>query len=240
MVVAAQKRMGQGFTFLTNVTWMRSYDYNTSASNLMAGAAGVQNPFNLTDERALSAFAAPLLWNVAFTYQLPFGKGKPLLSNNRAADYVVGGWSLNGTWIIRSGFPTAITQANNYNSAFGYAGQRPTATGVSSATGGSLEARLGGYLNPAAFTETPQLQFGNVQRLIPMRGPGYNNADVALFKTVGFVERYEVQVRVEAFNAFNTPLFYGPNATVGSGGFGSITSQANIGRQIQLGLRLKW
>jgi hypothetical protein len=240
MVVAAQKRMSQGFTFLTNLTWMASYDYNTSASNLMAGTSGLQNPFNLAAERALSAFAAPLLWNLAFTYELPFGKGKMLLGNNRAADYVVGGWSFNGTWIIRSGFPTAITQSNNYNSAFGYAGQRPNATGISPATSGSLEARLSDYLNPAAFEQTPQLQFGNVGRLIPLRGPGYNNADIALFKSVKFYERYEVQVRVEAFNAFNTPLFYGPNATVGSGGFGAITSQANIGRQFQLGLRFKW
>jgi hypothetical protein len=240
MVVAAQKRMGQGLTFLTNVTWMKSYDYSSSASNLMGGASGVQNPFNLAAERSLSQFAAPLLWNLSFTYQLPVGKGKPFLGSNKAADYTLGGWSLNGTWIIRSGFPTAITQANNYNSAFGYAGQRPTATGIPSATSGSLEARLGGYINPAAFTVTPALQFGNVQRLVPMRGPGYNNADIALFKTVTFAERYEVQVRAEAFNAFNTPLFYGPNATVGSGGFGTITSQANIGRQFQLGLRFKW
>ena len=240
MVVSAQKRLSNGLTFLTNLTWMRSYDYNSSASNLMGGASGVQNPYDLAAERSLSQFAAPLLWNVAFTYQLPFGKGKPFLGKNKVADYTVGGWSFNGTWIIRSGFPVAFTQTDNYNSAFGYVGQRPTATGIPSATSGSLEARLGDYINPAAFTVTPALQFGNVQRLVPMRGPGYNDADLALFKSVKFAERYDVQFRVEAFNAWNTPLFYGPNATVGSGGFGTITSQANIGRQIQLGLRFAW
>jgi hypothetical protein len=33
----------------------------------------------------------PLRFTTAFTYQLPFGKGRPLLSNNRALDYAIGG-----------------------------------------------------------------------------------------------------------------------------------------------------
>jgi len=41
-----------------------------------------------------------------------------------------GGWSLNGTAIISSGFPLFVFQ-QNLNSAIGALNQRPNATGIS-------------------------------------------------------------------------------------------------------------
>jgi hypothetical protein len=38
----------------------------------------------------------------------------------------------------------------------------------------------------------------------------------------------------------NTPLFYGPNVSYGSSAFGTITSQANFSRQLQLALRFSF
>jgi len=38
----------------------------------------------------------------------------------------------------------------------------------------------------------------------------------------------------------NTPLFYGPNVSFGSGPFGKITTQANFSRQLQLALRFSF
>ncbi len=107
-------------------------------------------------------------------------------------------------------------------------------------TEGSLEDRLTNYINPAAFVAAPVFTFGNVGRYIPMRGPGMANWDLSLFKTVPIKERVNVQVRCELLNAFNTPMFNGPNATFGSGSFGRITSQANSARQLQLALRIYW
>jgi hypothetical protein len=238
-VVRLEKRMGQGLTLLTNLTWERSYDYNSSPSNLGSGAGSPQNPYNLAAERSLSQFSAPLLWNTAFTYQLPFGKGKSFLTNSTALDYIVGGWQLNGTGITRSGFPQQIQQTN-FNGQYGYAVQRPNATGVPAATSGGLEARLNDYINPAAFSTVNATQFGNVGRMIPLRGPGWGGWDLSLFKTVPIYERFKAQFRLEALDAFNTPLFYGPNTNVSSGGFGTITSQANTGRQLQLCIRFMW
>jgi hypothetical protein len=71
-----------------------------------------------------------------------------------------------------------------------------------------------------------------------MREPGQANWDLSLFKSVTIAERFKAQFRAEALNAFNTPLFAGPNVTFGSGSFGRITSQANFSRMMQLGLRL--
>ena len=66
------------------------------------------------------------------------------------------------------------------------------------------------------------------------------NWDLSLFKNVPIKERMNLQFRAEMLNAFNTPLFNGPNATFGSGSFGQITSQANTARQIQLSVRFTW
>jgi hypothetical protein len=52
------------------------------------------------------------------------------------------------------------------------------------------------------------------------------------------MERFRAQFRIEALNAFDTPLFNGPNTSFGSGSFGQITSQGNQARALQLCLRL--
>jgi hypothetical protein len=241
LVVKAQKRLSNGLTFLTTLTWAQSDDLNSSGNTMMGGPSGLVNPLNLGAEWSRSMFNVPLVWSTAFTYQLPFGKGKPFANSSKALDYVVGGWQLNGIALYREGFPTAITLANNLNGAYGL-GQRPIATGTSPETSGSLEDRLLDYINPAAFATPAQFTFGNVSRYITMRGPGMANWDLSMFKSVPIYERLTMQFRAEAMNAFNTTLFNGPSSSFGPSnpGFGQITSQANSARQMQLCLRLLW
>ena len=71
-----------------------------------------------------------------------------------------------------------------------------------------------------------------------MRGPGLFNIDFSLFKNFHITERFNIQIRGEAFNASNTPGFNNPNATFNTASFGSITSTANNNRQIQLGAKI--
>jgi len=150
------------------------------------------------------------------------------------------GWVINSVSVLQTGFPLQITQSTNFNSAFGYASQRPNATGISPVTSGSLEDRLGNYINAAAFSTAPQFTFGNLGRTINMRGPGQVNFDMSLFKNFTIKERVKSQFRFEALNAMNTPLFYGPNVSFGSSAFGTITSQANFSRQLQMALRFSF
>jgi hypothetical protein len=243
LVVKAQKRLSQGITFASTLTWARSYDLASVGNVEMAGPTGVQNPFNVGAEYALSNWQPPIALSNMFTYQLPVGKGRRFVNSNAVLDYLVGGWQLNGVNSNRSGFPIAIAQSPNLNSTFGYAGQRPNATGVSPITSGSLESRLNDYINWNAFSLAPQFTFGNLSRYIPMRGPGMGNWDLSIFKSVTIRERFSVQFRAEALNAFNTPLFVGPSTTWTSSNastFGQITSTDNPAREMQLGLRLIW
>jgi hypothetical protein len=242
MVAKVQKSYSHGLVLLSSFTWSRNWDESAggAGNTLNSGGQGPQNPYNLAAEYAFSNIDTPFRWSTSVTYELPFGKGKQWLTQGSVMNYIAGGWVLNTVSIFQTGFPLQITQSTNYNSSFGYASQRPNATGVSPVTSGSLEQRLNDYINPAAFSTAPEFTFGDLGRTIDMRGPGQVNWDIGLFKNALIKESFKAQFRFEMLNAMNTPLFYGPNTSFGSSSFGKITSQANFSRELQMALRFSF
>ncbi len=242
LVLKAQKTFSHGFTFLSAFTWSRNWDESGggAGNTLNSGNLGPQNPYNMAGEYAFSNIDSPFRWTSSISYELPFGKGKAFMNRGGVVNYALGGWVVNSVSIFQTGFPLQISQATNYNSAFGYASQRPNATGISPVTSGSLEQRLNDYISPAAFSTAPEFTFGNVGRTIDMRGPGQVNWDMSIFKNFVIKEVLKAQFRCEALNAMNTPLFYAPSVSYGSSSFGKITSQANFSRQLQLALRFSF
>jgi trimeric autotransporter adhesin len=243
-IVKVQKRFAHGLTFLSTLTYSRANDASSGGvgnGTLNAGGGGPQNPYNLAAEYGRSNFDTPLRFSASFTYELPVGKGKMFMNDgNKAMNYAFGGWTVNGVSLFQSGFPLQVIDSTNFNSSYGYAVQRPNATGVSPVISGSIESRLNQYLNPAAFSTAPQFTFGNTSRTLPLRGPGQVNWDVSLFKTVSIKERLKAQFRLEALNLTNTPLFAAPNLSYGSSTFGKITTQVNFSRQLQMALRFSF
>jgi trimeric autotransporter adhesin len=244
MVIKAQKRFSHGLTFLSAFTWSKNVDQSSGGPGNSLNPGNVnapQNPYNMAAEYSLSNVDTPLRWATSFSYELPVGKGKSFLNNNRLLDYVVGGWTVNAVSVYQTGFPLQISQTNA-NSAYGYGAQRPNATGVDPGTSGSVESRLANYINPAAFALAPAGTFGNISRTISLRGPGQKNWDLSVFKSVTIKERFKAQFRAEALNGFNSPLFAFTSSGLNrsSGSFGQITSQANFSRQLQLALRFSF
>lgn len=240
LVVKAQKRFSQGLTFLAAWTYSRNTDSSFGTGNFLnnnPSSGQPQNAYDIGAEYSRSIVDTPNRIAMTVGYELPFGKGKTYLNSNKLLDYAVGGWQLNGVGLYQTGFPLSVYQNSNQNSVIGAGVQRPNATGVSADTSGSLESRLDGYINKAAFSLAPAYTFGNVSRTIPNRGPGMANWDLSLFKTVKITELVSAQFRLEALNAFNTPQFRGPNVQYGNASFGKITAQANFPRYLQLGAR---
>lgn len=240
--IRAQKRFSHGFTILASYTWSRSEDDILGASipgsSNVSSPGGPQNAYNQAAEWSLSTQDVPNRFTTAITYELPFGKGKPVVGNSgRVLNYFVGGWSINTIGIVQDGFPLNVTQPNN-NSPLGASVQRPNATGINPATSGSPDQRIGDWINPAAFTQVPEFAFGNISRFLTLRGPDLFNWDASLFKTVAIRERVKAQFRFEAFNATNTVEFANPNTTLTNSSFGLITSQVNHPRLLQLGVRV--
>ncbi len=84
------------------------------------------------------------------------------------------------------------------------------------------------YLNPAAFAEVPEgdggpIRPGNLGRGA-LRGPGAWNLDLSIAKAFPFAERYNLQVRMDMFNAFNHVNLSDPVSAITHGNFGRTTS----------------
>jgi trimeric autotransporter adhesin len=228
--VKGQRKLTYGLTVNATYTWSRnmslSAPQNYDAPIVPQGWARAS-----TDQ--------PNSFSMSFTYQMPFGRGQMFLKNgNRFAEMALGGWSLQSQTLIHSGTPLTITQTNA-NTGCNGCGQYPTATGISALTSGSPDSRITDWVNLAAFTATPAYAFGNVSPRINVYSPSLFNIDLSVFKTVTVKERYKMQFRAEALNVTNTVLFASPSTNISSPGtFGTITSQTNFPRLIQLGARV--
>jgi hypothetical protein len=237
LLVKAERRVGHGLNLLSSFTWSRNRDASFSTSNSIQSAASSapQNIYDLRAEYGLAVNNIPYRFSAGVTYDLPVGHGQHFSTGSRIGDLIAGDWQLSVVPTFQAGFPVTIKQSSNPNSSIvGNGVQRPNlVAGKSLKTSGSLYNRLNGYINPEAFTSSTALTFGDAPRTLSLRGPGYENWDIALLKSVLIRERAKVQFRAETFNAFNTPQFGGPNTSFGSASFGKITSQANFPRYLR-------
>jgi hypothetical protein len=94
------------------------------------------------------------------------------------------------------------------------------------------------WFNIAAFVENPSGTDGNTPRNF-IDGPGYKIVDLGLFRNFGLGDERQVQVRIEATNAFNMVNLSNPTTNVRSATYGEIRS-ARAMRQVQLGVRFQF
>jgi hypothetical protein len=244
--VTLQKSYTHGLTMLLSYTFSKNIGdaNNLTTGFLDVGTPGYQNDYNRKLERSVLATDIPQRLVYSANYELPFGKGRTWGSQmNGFWDALAGGWQVNGILTLQSGFPLQFTNSG----APSFAGSRPsfTAPAGDALTLGDIESRLGGlsggagYLNASAFRLPQSFELGNVPRLTgQLRTPGKPNLDFSLMKNFTFTEHLRAQLRAEAFNALNHPVFNGPNTAVNGTSFGIVTSQANSPRNLQLALKL--
>ena len=244
LLVKAERRASHGLNLVGSFTWSRNLDSSFATTNSIqsSGVAAPQNVYDLNAEYAHAVNDVPFRFTAGVIYDLPVGRGERFSTGSRWSDEILGHWQLNVIPTFQTGFPIAIRQSTNPNSSIvGNTVQRPNLNrGVGLGTPGKLEDRLNGYINPAAFTTSTVLTFGNAPRTLSLRGPGEANWDMSLYKNILIRERINAQFRAETYNTFNTPWFAGPNASFGSASFGQITAQANFPRYLQLGLRVSF
>jgi hypothetical protein len=238
-----ERRFSNGVTFLSTYTFSRNLDGSYETSSPSGGSnSGPQNIYNLKSEWGRSFIDVPNRFTLAGSYVLPVGTGKRFLSNAGRWNYAIGDWQLSAVTYYENGFPLDISQ-NNQNSLFGAAVQRPNINpGTSGKTAGNLYSRVNGYISPSAFTAVNEFQFGNEPKAGTLRGPGpgAGNWDTTLIKSVAIKEHVNIAFRAEVQNILNHPWFALPNTTLGSSGFGQITSDYNTPRQIQIGGRISF
>ncbi len=199
---------------------------------------------------ALAGFDRTHNFQTYGNYELPFGRGKSMLSNGIAAK-IAGGWQLNGILSRESGTPFTVASAGTSVNA---PGNTQTAnqilTGVAIIGGHGIGANGASYFNPSAFAPVTTVSFGNAGR-DTLRGPGVFNVNASLFRNFAIKERVHLQFRAETFNLTNTPQFGNPGATVSSAtfnadgsvkslnGYTQITSASNE-RQLRFALKFSF
>ncbi len=186
------------------------------------------NPLNPALSKALSAFDVKQNFVVSYNYQLPIAR---LLGvSNRWAD----GWAVSGITRFSTGFPVTLYNYGD-NSLLGTEPNGVNNYGVDEPqyTPGALQLnhnpRNGQpYFNTSLFSLQPLGQPGNAKRRF-FYGPGIDNYDMALLKSMPLSESKSLQFRFEGFNVFNHAQFYGPasvNGNINSSSFGEVVSAA--------------
>ena len=152
---------------------------------------------------------------------------------SKAANFVLGGWQMNGILTLRTGNPATFSTNQCVGS---YSKCLPDVTGKVGAPSGGRSAAA--WFDTSAVTKPAPNTQGNAG-LQSINIPGQRNMDVSLFKAVNLSERVKVQFRAEGFNITNTVQLATPNLTQGDPNFGKIFgSQPGTERKFQMALRL--
>jgi hypothetical protein len=209
-----QKRLSRGLQFEASYTYSHALD-DASSANLGSFATG-----DFRDQRfpqleyGNADFDIRHRFVLSYFYELPFGKGKTFAGNaSGVLDQIIGGWQVAGITTASTGnyfTPTDIaTNLSNSDGGGDVANSaRPDRIGDPNAK----PCIPGTLFNTCAFaTNTVLGAFGNAGRNI-IRGPGFQNWDLSLFKTFPLNERERFEFRAEFFNVWNhmNPLLF-PN-----------------------------
>lgn len=232
LVTRLERRYSGGLTFTMSYTYAKSIDTTPGTTfNVTPSRASAQNTQNLhSGERGLSGFDFRQRFVWSPVYELPFGKGKPMLSEGWAAR-IAGGWQISGIATYQAGRPlTALVTRDQSNTLSNL--DRPNLIGNPNAGPHTVDR----WFNTDAFVLQPAGQFGNAGRN-NIEGPGIVNLDAALIRRFVIKERWTLQVRAESFNFANHTNFNLPVQAIDNPAFGRITSSL-APRQIQFGLKV--
>ncbi len=241
--VKLERRFSAGFSLLFSYTFSKLMDNVAATTTGFPGEPfsgdNIQDWDNLHNEWSVASFDTPQDATISSVWELPFGKGKPWLSNsNRITTAVLGNWQLNGIATFTSGVPLSLAMATN--TLYNYGGtQRPNWSGNSGVTSGSSSSRIDEWFNPAVYTAPAPYTYGDTPRYIStLRAAGVLNLDLSIFKDFPIGDQFKLQFRAESFNLANHPQFGIPNTTIGSPNAGQVTSQTNAARSFQFALKL--
>lgn len=204
----ATKRFSSGFAAQASYTWSKMLE---RISPLNAQDVTLSELTRTGLEQRLAEFDIPHTVSMALGYELPFGKGRPLLnSTNRLVDLLIGGWNVNGMYIWRSGQPVEFPNA------------APTAARsakLSSAQRDQLAQQAGRdkfnpffdkWFDTSIFPNRAQAPFtlrDFPTRFPDVRSPILTSWELSGYKDFRIRERLKVQFRADFQNAFDYAYF---------------------------------
>jgi hypothetical protein len=204
--VRFEKNFSHGLQFQASYTYAHALDDASSA------ALGSLNNGDFRDQRfpsleyGNSDFDVRHRLVVSYIYQLPFGNGKRFGgSATGLLNQAIGNWQVagittasTGNWLTITDAVTSVSSSDS-GGGVGFFGVRPNVTGNPNGKP-CLPSSL---FNTCAFVDnTIPFTFGNAGRNI-VRGPGFQNWDLSIFKMFPVREQMRFEFRAEFFNIWN-------------------------------------
>jgi Carboxypeptidase regulatory-like domain len=236
-----EKRFERGYTLLVSYTWSKFLVKDS-----------VRNETDAELERRPSDSDIPHRVVTSGIWELPFGRNRKWGNSwNGFVDSILGGWQVQGIWNWQNGRPLTIgnvyyngdvtqliAEINGANADTG-----KTVFNTSGFYFSDAAVQTNGKIDPAKQRSDPRINLASNVRTLPsrfskFRGQGLNLWDLGITKNFSITETVRFQVRGEFINAFNTPVFNNPNLAPRESNFGRVTSQANLARNVQIGLKL--
>src|SRR6266850_823578 len=227
---AITRQFSKGFMVKGAYTYSKAIDWTDDDG--WAGLAW-NDPNILRRNRAAAGFNTPHIFQLAYIYELPVGKNKPWPTGAAGVRKTSSDWKVAGIFSAIHGQPFSLTASGTSLNAVGQR-QTPDQVGPVKKLGGVGTGQP--FYDPTAFAPVTRVGYGNVGRNT-LYGPGSVNMDFSLFRTLKFTERFDLQLRADAANFFNSPHFKNPTGSRSSGNFLVITSAKDDERQFRLGVR---
>lgn len=252
--VTAAHKWNKSLTLHGTWTWSKQLD-----------AGGFQDPTFRVALRQIDGNDRTHRVTLSGVYLLPVGRGRSLLGNtNRIVDAAIGGWELGNLFIYQTGTPYFVPGQDNQIASPYVQPHIQKDNGfirlvapcfeewVEDKSGNYSLQQLTYYDNDTPCTQpnlkrVPNANFGPNTNTVytGVRLPSIYQFDTNLSKNYQLFERLQLQVRIEAFNVLNHPLWSeGPDTNFNDATFGLITrgpsGQSNLPRQIQLSGKITW
>jgi hypothetical protein len=216
-----EKRFSHGYTMLMSYTISKLLE---RVSLLNEQDTDYEERYNGSDRNHR--------WVISGIWELPFGRGRHWGANwHRAVDSVFGGWQITGIGQLQTGGPL------NFDSNYLFRGD------MNSVALAGEQRSIDRWFNIDNFERNTNRQLANNYRTAPrqfpgVRAQGLNLWDLSVIKNFTITETVRVQLRGEYLNAMNHAQFNDPERNPTNSNFGRSTSQNNLPRNVQFGLKL--
>src|SRR5579875_1421784 len=209
--VTLNRRFASGLFLQASYTWSKCLDTTSSDG----GSFRIDS---LTREANYGPcdFNVPQNFVADYVYPLPRIASHLGRANNAVTRALLNDWQISGISNFRNGLPYSV----NFNVP-GYSSVNFTGSLTESARIWLVGNPLTGTtdspynrLNPAAFLPPPIGSIGNTAPRNYLVGPGVNDWDMSLQKSIHITERVHAELRGDAFNVFNHTQFSGINNTI--------------------------
>jgi len=234
--VSARRRFARHVQFGAAWTWSKTMDFNDTDLS----AVNTLVPFRAWNY-GLASYDRTHVVKLNYLLDVP-----NLAVRGAVLRSVLNGWQLSGITSFVSGAPLGVGFTTT--TAVDISGTpdlspRIVVTGAASLP--KSQQTFSQFFNTSVFQLPAVGTVGNAGRTV-IRGPGVNNWDAALVKSFVLREPLRLQLRLEAYNAFNHTQFTTVNTTAQfnpatgqqvNAAFGQFTAAANP-RQVQLALKV--